>query len=255
LSADLLLATLCKAVLLPPGGFMLLFGIGVLVGRRRPYLGKWMCGAAMALLYVLSTGAGSWLLARPLELLEPVLDASQARARAQAIVVLSAGRIKHSPEYGQQNIPDFVALERMTYAAHLARLSDLPLLVSGGTISRDRDDEPLALGMARLFGSAFGLPVQWIEARSINTAENASMSAALLKGDGITRVVLVTNAMHMRRARIAFERQGLVVIPGPTFYVAARDFDPTELMPSVENLRRSYYAIYEWLGLARYQFA
>lgn len=255
LSFDLLLSALCKGLLLPPGSLLLLFAGGVLAGRRRPRLGKWLCGSAMALLYVLSTGVGSWLLARPLEALEPVLEAGGARARAQAIVVLSAGRIKHSPEYGGRNVPDFVALERMTYGAYVARISGLPLLVTGGTISHDDDDEPLALGMARLFDSAFGVPVRWTESRSINTAQNASMSAAILKRDGITRVVLVTNAMHMRRARIVFERAGLTVVPGPTFYVTARHFDPTELMPSVEHLRRSYYAIYEWLGLVRYQFA
>lgn len=243
-----------KELLLPPGGLILMFAIGVVAGRRHPLLGKWLCGGAIVLLYVLSTGAGSWLLARPLELLEPTLDASQAATRAQAIVVLSAGRIKRSPEYGMQNVPDFVALERMTYAAHLARISRLPLLVTGGTISADNDDEPLALGMARVLESAFGLPVRWTETRSINTAENASMSAAILKREGITRVVLVTNAMHMRRARIVFERQGLTVIAGPTFYAAARPFNPGELTPTVENLRRSYYALYEWLGLLRYQF-
>ncbi|MDB5963431.1 MAG: YdcF family protein [Massilia sp.] len=246
---------MCKDLLLPPGSLMLLFAIGVLVWRRRPLLGKWLCGSAMALLYVLSTGVGSWLLARPLELLEPTLDASQAGASAQAIVVLSAGRIKHSPEYGGHNVPDFVALERMAYGAHLARLSGLPLLVTGGLISKDPDDEPLAAGMARLFNSAFGVQVRWIEMHSATTAENASMSAAMLRRDGVSRVVLVTNAMHMRRARIAFERAGLQVVPGPTFYVTARGFNPGELMPTAENLRRSYYAIYEWLGLVRYQFS
>jgi uncharacterized SAM-binding protein YcdF (DUF218 family) len=246
-TASFWLAALLKGLLLPPGGPMLLFGAGVLAG--------WLCGGAMLLLYALSTGAGSWLLGRPLEMLEAPLEAGSARAQAQAIVVLSAGRIKHSPEYGGRSVPDFVALERMTYGAYLARISGLPLLVSGGIISADADDEPLALGMARLFDSAFGLPVRWAETRSVNTAENASMSAAMLKRDGITRVVLVTNAMHMRRARIAFERQGLTVLAGPTFYVNSRNFDPLELMPTAENLRRSYYAAYEWMGLAATVFS
>lgn len=248
-----MLGILCKGLLLPPGGLLLLFVAGLLASRRHPVLGKWLRGSAVALLYILSTGAGSWLLAHPLEMLEPALDASQAGAQAQAIVVLTAGRIKHSPEYGNHNVPDFVALERMTYSAHLARLSGLPLLVTGGTISSADDDEALALGMVRVFNSAFGLPVRWTEARSTNTAENASMSAPLLRRDGVSRVLLVTDAMHMRRARIAFERQGLTVIAAPTFFVAARPFSPGELMPTVENLRRSYYALYEWAGLLRYQ--
>jgi uncharacterized SAM-binding protein YcdF (DUF218 family) len=247
-------AALCKGVLLPPAGPMLLFAAGLVVWRRRPRLARCLCGGAMALLYVLCTGAGSWLIARPLEVLEAPLDATTAAARAQAIVVLSAGRIRRSPEYDNRQIPDFVALERMTYAARLTRISGLPLLVTGGNIGDEVDDEALAPGMARLFDSAFGLPVRWIESYSLDTAQNASMSAALLRRDGVSRVVLVTNAMHMRRARIAFERQGLTVIAGPTFYTTSRRFDPLELMPTAEYLRRSYYALYEWLGLLRAQF-
>jgi uncharacterized SAM-binding protein YcdF (DUF218 family) len=243
-----------KGLLLPPGSLMLVFGVGVVVGRWRPRLRNWLCGGSMAVLYLLSTGVGSWLIGRPLELLEPTLDASQAKSRAQAIVVLSASRIKRSPEYGGQNIPDFIALERMTYGAYLARLSGLPLLVSGGLISHDPKDEPLAPTMTRLFNSAFGLQVRWTESHSGTTAQNASLSAAMLKRDGVTRIILVTNAMHMRRARIAFEREGLEVIPGPTFYVTAPGFEPLDLVPTAENLRRSYYAVYEWLGLVRYQF-
>ncbi|WLI88927.1 YdcF family protein [Massilia sp. R2A-15] len=238
---------------MPPACILILYAAGVLAARRRPALGKWLRHGAVVLLYLLSTGTGAWLLAYPLETMEPPLDA-RAMKTAQAIVVLTASRIKHSPEYGERSVPDFIALERMAYGAHLARSSGLPLLVSGGLISDDPDDEPLALGMKRMFDSSFGVPVRWVEAASTNTAENARLSAAMLKRDGVTRIVLVTDAMHMRRARIAFERAGLAVTSGPTFYTTARGFDPLELTPKANNLRRSSYAMYEWLGLARYQF-
>ena len=244
-------AALVKAILLPPAGLLVLYAAGMLAARRRPRLGKRLCHSAVALLYLLSTGAGSWLLVHPLEALEPAL--AGPAPQAQAIVVLSAGRIRHSPEYGNHAVPDFVAQERMTYAATLARRTGLPLLVTGGLLSDHPDEEPLALGMKRLFESAYQLPVRWTENASANTAENASMSAAILKRDGVARIILVTDAMHMRRARLAFQREGLSVTPGPTFYLASREFDPFDLLPTAENLRRSWYALYEWLGLLRYQ--
>lgn len=209
----------------------------------------------MLLLYLLSTGVGAWLLAHPLEMLEPVLASSpRALAPAEAIVVLTAGRIRHSPEYGGRTMPDYIALERITYGAHLARATGLPLLVSGGLLADD-DDEALALGMKRLFEYEFRLPVRWSEAVSRNTAQNATLSAAMLRQDGVAAVILVTDAMHMRRARRAFERAGLVVTPAPTFYVESAPFNPTRLMSTIENLRRSHYALYEWCGLAWYWLA
>jgi uncharacterized SAM-binding protein YcdF (DUF218 family) len=199
---------------------------------------------------VLSTGAGSWLLVHPLESLEPVLGA--VPPAAQAIVVLSAGRVRNSPEYGGDPAPDFTALKRMAYGAYLYRQRRLPLLVTGGLATGDAGEEPLAIGMQRVYEEQFGIPVHWVEPASRTTAENARFSAAMLKQAGIGHIILVTDAVHMRRARLAFERQGIAVTPGPTFYQEPGRFDPLRLWPAEENLRRSHAALYEWLGLGWY---
>jgi uncharacterized SAM-binding protein YcdF (DUF218 family) len=247
------LETGLKVLVLPPACLFALYGAGWLLQRRRPRLAATCRHGAVLLLYLLSTGVGSWLLAHPLESLEPVL-ASQPAAQAQAIVVLTAGRIRHSPEYGQRAMPDFIALERITYGAHVARASGLPLLVSGGLLTDD-DEEVLALGMKRVFEDEFQLPVRWAETASRNTAENATFSARILRQEGISRIILVTDALHMRRARLAFERAGLAVTSAPTFYVESGKFDLRRLLPTAENLRRSHYALYEWLGMAWYWLA
>lgn len=242
-----------KALVLPPACLLALYGAGWLLRRRLPRLGAVCRHGAVLLLYFLSTGVGAWLLAHPLEMLEPVLAAHQP-APAQAIVVLSAGRIRTSPEYGGVAMPDFTALERIAYAARVARATGLPLLVSGGLLAED-DRETLARGMQRVFEDQFQLPVRWAETMSRNTAQNATQSARMLRQDGVTRIILVTDAMHMRRARLAFERAGLAVTPAPTFYVEAGPFEPGRLLPTIENLRRSHYALYEWFGLAWYRLA
>lgn len=244
------LVPVLKLLVLPPGAIIALAALGLAARRRRPRLGKALCALALALLYLLSTGAGSWLLVHPLESLEPVL--ADGPSAAQAVVVLSAGRIRHSPEYGGRAVPDFTALERIAYGAHLYRQRQLPLLVSGGLLTDNSDEEPLAAGMQRVFEQQFQIPVRWLEPASRNTAQNARFSAAMLRRDGIGHIILVTDAVHMRRARLAFERQGIAVTPGPTFYLEPGRFDPLRLLPSIENLRRSHAALYEWLGLGWY---
>ncbi len=246
-----LLESALKFMVLPPASLLLLYLAGVLAGRfwRRPRLGACLRHGAVGLLFLLSTGVGSWLLARPLESLE--VPMAIVPTNAQAIVVLTAGRVKRNPEYGNLAMPDFIALERMTYAAMLARQSGLPLLTSGGSLSGRPDDIPLASSMQRVFSASYGMPVRWIEAMSLTTAENASMSAPILKNNGIRRIILVTDAMHMHRARLQFERTGLIVTPAPTFFTASGTFSLVNLLPTAENLRRSYYAVYEWLALLR----
>jgi uncharacterized SAM-binding protein YcdF (DUF218 family) len=239
-----------KLLVLPPGSIIVLAALGLAAWRRRPRLGKALCGLALGLLYVLSTGAGSWLLVHPLESLEPVL--ADGPSAATAIVVLTAGRVRNSPEYGRRPVPDFTALERISYAAHLYRSRQLPLLVTGGLISDNRGEEPLATGMKRVFEDRYQIPVRWLETASRNTAQNARFSAAMLRQAGVGHIILVTDAVHMRRARLAFERQGITVTPGPTFYQEPGDFDWRRLLPGIENLRRSHAALYEWLGLGWY---
>lgn len=248
------LGTLLKALVLPPASLFLLFLIGLLAWRRRPRLGKALCGGAVFLLYFLCSGVGCWLVVHPLETLEPVLTAGPV-PQAKAIVVLSAGRISDSPEYERRAVPDTVALARMTYAAHVARARQLPLLVSGGLLSARRGEEPLALTMKRVFENEFQIPVRWAETQSRDTAENAQFSARILKSAGIGHIILVTDATHMRRAKLAFESQGIAVTPAPTFFQGAGRFDPTRWYPTAENLHCSYFAIYEWIGLARFLIA
>jgi uncharacterized SAM-binding protein YcdF (DUF218 family) len=247
------LATACKLLVLPPGGMLALAALGLLVWRRRPRLGKALCGVALALLYVLSTGVGSWLVVHPLESLEPALGAGPSPARA--IVMLTAGRVRNSPEYGGEPVPDFTGLKRISYAADLFRNRQLPLLVTGGMATELAGEVPLALITQRVFERQFQIPVKWTERASRNTSENARFSAAMLKQAGIGHVILVTDAVHMRRARLAFERAGIAVTPGPTFYQEPGAFGPLRLWPSAESLRRSHAALYEWLGLAWYALA
>jgi uncharacterized SAM-binding protein YcdF (DUF218 family) len=244
-----------RDLILPPANLFLLIAAGLLIWRPWPRAGRIVAGTGLALLAFLSTNAGASLFVRPLERMTSPLLAPE-RAGAQAIVVLAAGRLQDAPEYGGSDIPDTIALARLRYAAHLQRRTGLPVLVSGGVGARAVDHgrmEALADAMATALREDFGVPVRWIEARSRDTYENAANSATMLRADGIRRVLLVTDAMHMPRARSAFEHAGLEVVSAPTMFYGDQARSFSAWVPSAEGMRRSWYALYELLGIAWYR--
>jgi uncharacterized SAM-binding protein YcdF (DUF218 family) len=253
-----LLNAIPRDLILPPTSLFVVILIGMLIWRPWPRAGRIVAGSGLAALAILSSNAGAGFFVRPLEEMTAPLLAPED-AGAQAIVVLAAGRLQDAPEYGARDIPDYIALARLRYAAHLQRRTGLPLLVSGGNGSSGADPAlqdrayTKADAMATALRDDFGVPVQWVEGQSRDTGENATYSAALLRKDGVKRVLLVTDAMHMVRARRVFERAGLEVVDAPTMFFSAQARGIRAWLPSAEGMRRSWYAVYELLGLAWYR--
>jgi uncharacterized SAM-binding protein YcdF (DUF218 family) len=243
-----------RDLILPPSNLFLLIAIGLLMWRRWPRAGRAVAGSGLAALAFLSCTGAAHLFVAPLEDMTAPLLAPE-RAGAQAIVVLAAGRLAQAPEYDGRDVPDYTALARLRYAAHLQRRTGLPVLVSGGVGAGAGRERRTGLGdaMATALREDFGVPVKWIEGRSRDTGENAAYSAALLRADGVKRVLLVTDAMHMPRARAAFERAGLDVVSAPTVFFSNQTRSFRSWVPSAEGMRRSWYAIYELIGLAWYK--
>lgn len=252
MSINLLIDALVRVLLLPPTNLLALFVAGLLLHRRFPRAGKAIAAAAIVLLLVLSSGMGSMLLVRPLEDMAPPLIDPNAHG-AQAIVVLGAGSIYRSPEYGHLDIPDEVALLRLRYGAHLQHATGLPLLVTGGNATPDGAMQAKAVGMAKALREDFRTPVRWVESAAANTQQNAVFSARILRAEGITRVLLVTHAMHMPRAVEAFERAGLQVVPAPTGFYSRGRQSMLGWLPSAAGMYRCYYATHEWIGLLWYR--
>ena len=239
-----------RGLILPPANLFLLIAVGLALSRRWPRTGRAVAATSLVAMFLLSSTGGARLLVAPLERMTAPLLAPET-AGAQAIVVLSAGRLQRAPEYGGRDIPDYVGLARLRYAAHLQRRTGLPVLVSGGFGSASAPS--LATGMAEALREDFGVPVKWLEARSRDTGENAACSAALLRPEGVKRILLVTDAMHMPRARAAFERAGLEVVSAPTVFFSRQQQPLGAWVPSTEGMRRSSYALYELIGMAWYR--
>lgn len=250
MNASVIATKALSALLLPPLNLILLCAIGLWLRRRRPRLGLMLGAGALAALAVVSTPAGALLLLAPLEERNPPL-ASAHGTGAQAIVVLGGGRIMNAMEYDGRDIPSAPTLMRLRYAARLQRATGLPVLTTGG--APEGTGEPEAALMARSLQEDFAVPVRWIEGNSDDTAQNAAFSARMLAQAGVRRILLVTDGLHMPRSRAVFEKTGLEVVPAPTALWSRARLTPTDFLPSGAGLRRSHYALHEWIGIAWYR--
>ena len=200
-------------LLLPPAGPIILIAIGLLVWIFR--LRKF---AAFCILLgtVLMYAASSPYIARklidPLQYQYDVLK--NIPTDAQAIVVLSGGRIPVAREYDSLDTVNAATLQRLRYTSRLAKLTELPVLVVGGTVNKERRSE--ATLMKHVLEIYFGVETILVEDQSNNTLENARLSKAVLEENSISKFLLVTHAYHMPRAMWSFESVGLNPTPAPT---------------------------------------
>ncbi|MDP2824466.1 MAG: YdcF family protein [Sulfuritalea sp.] len=239
-----LLKKILAALILPPTGPLLLalFGLWLtrLKSRRWQHGGLWLATLSLLGLLLLSLPFVGNALMAPLEPHPPI--APEQLQRVQAIVILGGGSYHAAPEYGGDTV-GYTTLERLRHGARLARLSRLPLLVTGGAPFGGR---PEAESMRDALEQDFGVKVRWVEAVSRNTAENASLSASMLRAAGVTRIALVSHGWHLPRAIPLFEQQGLEVMPAPTAFSTGSPSLVEDLLPGA--LMRSRWALNEYLG-------
>jgi len=249
MSLDPTVTRTIEALILPPGGLILLLLLGLISGRR--LLPRLLAVVLVVVFYLLSSPFGAGRLAAGLEAYPALTQADLAQQDAQAILVLGAGRKADAPEYGQDTV-NALMLERLRYAAHLHRLTQLPLLVSGG--SPMGEGEPEAALARRVLETDFQVPVVALEGRSRTTRENARYSGPLLQDLGIKRVLLVTHAWHMRRALESFEGQPVQIMPAPTgfMYSGASALEWRNWLPSAFAFTNSCLCLHEYLGALWY---
>jgi uncharacterized SAM-binding protein YcdF (DUF218 family) len=231
-----LLRAIVKALVLPPTGPLLIALAGLaLVGRRRR-LGIGLAVAGVVALTLLSTPIVSAGLVRALDRTPP-LDPARI-GDAGAIVVLAGGTRPYAQEYGGSTIGS-ITLQRVRYAAWLARRTHLPILVSGGSLRGVRAEAVL---MRDVLVDEFGVPVRFVEMRSHDTHENAMYSSAILRANGIARVVLVGHSFDFPRTRKEFEAQGIGVVPAPIGIPSLTADEIGDFLPSARALLQSYFA-------------
>jgi uncharacterized SAM-binding protein YcdF (DUF218 family) len=180
------------------------------------------------------------------------------------ILVLGGGRQLLAPEYGVSDL-SMTSASRLRYGVWLSRRTGLPLGFSGGVgwAQKGVDPGPAEADVAaRVSDQWFGVPLRYIENGSSDTRANAALSIALLAQQGVTEVVLVTDAFHMPRAQRAFveaARKAAVahpewpvvkVTPAPTGYWRHGERPVLDWLPSADGMKNVHQALREKLGWA-----
>ena len=242
------------ALLLQPLVAALVLGAVGGVLRVRWRRTAWFCwGLAVVVLVVPALPIVAEALQGHLERQYPPA-AVEAAPTADAIVVLGGGVGAAIPPRVYPDLYD--AADRVVHAARLYHAGKAPrIIVSGGFLRWREQARPEAEGMMELL-IALGMPSEAIvaEPNSQTTYENARNTAALLDANGWDDVLLVTSAMHMRRALATFRAAGVDAHPVATDYGVVDSGEALlfRLVPSADALAASTRAIKEYAGYAVY---
>ncbi len=248
---ELFVTRIIESLIFPPGLFLFLIAIGVLLLKKSPVLGKSMLWLGLIIFYLLSTPFMSRHLVSQLET-SSALNANEiGNSTAAVIVILAGGRDRNAKEYGGDTV-GIPTLLRCRYGAYLQRKTGLPILVSGG-LGLDKEGKSVAQVMAELLIEEFKAGEVWLEDKSETTAENALFSEKLLASKNIDTAYLVTQAWHMPRSVDAFEKAGLKVIPAPTAFEGGKPFSFMDLLPSANAISISRLSLHEMAGAIWYQ--
>jgi uncharacterized SAM-binding protein YcdF (DUF218 family) len=170
------------------------------------------------------------------------------------VIVVPGGSLRAASADDSRFEPGTDTLYRCLRAAELYRAAPGPVLVSGGKV-HESDSGPAVAEVMREFLLTQGVRPRdlIVETASRTTYENAVQSARLLEERGIRRVVLVTDAAHLRRAVGCFRKQGLEVVPcGCRYRALGRSGGLKDFVPDPAATVGVDEAAHEWLGLGWY---
>ena len=175
--------------------------------------------------------------------------------QADAVVVLGGAVQPSMAAAGYPNLG--AAVDRVWHAARIYHAGRAQrVIVSGGNLPWDGSAISEAASIRSLLVE-LGVPEGAIvlEQLSRTTRENALFTKELLEAVGLKRVLLVSSALHMRRALGTFRALGVDALPAPTdFEATRRDRQVLDWLPDAEALAASSRALKEYLGYLVYRW-
>jgi uncharacterized SAM-binding protein YcdF (DUF218 family) len=234
--------------ILPPGIFILLLLLGAIFLKKR--LKLFLVSLAI-LLYIFSIEPTKDLLLVPLENAFKIPSINEVKTY-DAYVVLGGGIYDNAPDIDGIGIPGEDALARIVCAFRLFRLSKKPIIFSGGSIGERKPESEVAKKLFLFMGIDENYIVS--DNRSMDTFENAAYVKNLADKHKITKIVLITNAYHMKRSKMLFDKHFKEVLPFPTGYKTSRmKYDVFSYLPNAGNIAIISVAIKEYLGIIFYK--
>jgi len=235
---------------LPTGVTIILLLAGIFLRRRALVI------AGLAVLWISSTPVVSRFAIRAAEGYA-VRGVAADAPLTDAVVVLSEGRIV-AP--GKAATSEWHDADRFFGGVELFKAARSPLLVfTGGAVPWEPQAKPEGDILAE-YAVALGVPeTSILKTKPVaNTEEEAQAVAALLRArlagptwrGGQPRILLVTSAFHMPRAKRLFDRTGLQVIPFPVDFKASAGAGMSiiDFLPSASALSLSELGLREAYG-------
>ena len=232
--------------MISPIGGAIVGGIAAVIctrlGRKR--LAKWIGGLTVAWLWLWMTPIMTWVVGVPLErefLVDGRVPMVETFPEADAIVLLGGSMAVETnlSQYAEM----WTSADRVWQAARLYKAGKARRIIATGNYAQDSTLELLIdFGVAKD-------DVSFMDA--LNTEEEAKGIAK----KGCRKILLVTSAWHMKRARLMFEKYA----PEVEVVCAPADFENLttarkgiSLIPDFNVFALNSVAFHEWVGIIGY---
>jgi uncharacterized SAM-binding protein YcdF (DUF218 family) len=223
--------------------------LGIVIFYHRSWARKGLL-IVLVFLYSLSVPYTADRLMQWLEV--PRVDTAVLRPPYDTVIVLSG--MLHHASVRKGHIEFSEAADRIVAGIILVQQGlGQTLLLSGGS-GNLFDQSASESRLLKTFALQFGLRDDQIllEPDSRSTYENALYTAKMLRDNQWHHVVLVTSALHMRRALATFHQQGIFPDVYPVDYHATDVITPFSFLPSAGGLAKVTTVIHELIGLIAY---
>ena len=236
-----------------PLGIVLLLLVFFIIRKKIKFI-----YSALVLLFAFSNGVLSDGLWKFLEYPWKRLDYSTLNY-SDGIVVLSSGR--HLPP-GKTKIIEWEDPDRFLAGIELYKAKKSNKLIFTGGVNLFNSDLPPEGNIYINEAISIGIPKEnlfttypvyntYDEAEAVNRLLNNGKSSVQKK------IILVTSAFHMNRAKKIFENKGITVLPYPVDFKSNRNFvslsNPLKWVPSASSFNKSSIAVREIIGRIIYK--
>ena len=233
--------------------FLLFAAIALTLSLRRPSRRWRLLTASLAFLFLASWPPTAWLLNGLVE--GPYKEPLQPAKDAQAIVVLSGGAWPPDPRQ-PYSILLTSSIVRVRHAAWLYETgTQVPVVVCGRHFTVAPEAPPVSdLMEEALIGWGVSPSDIWKESEGTSTYSQSLAAGAILRANGIDRILVVTEAYHMRRAIGCFRRQGFDASPAPCGFRGVPDpIHFSHFLPGYQAILLNEEALREMAALAVYR--
>lgn len=161
------------------------------------------------------------------------------KREADAIVVLASGA------YNDGSLGHFTLMRTLHGIKIYKHRLSKKIIFSGGNLLRTKLDISISRKMSEL-ASEMGVPqeAQFVENRSLRTHQNALEVKKIMDRCNLKNALLVTSAIHMKRAILTFEQAGIKVYPAPVSGFESVVTDPLDRLCMFREIMREYVGLW-----------